>query len=377
MLIYVRISEGLKAKVDELISRGHYPDLSAAVNVALENLLLAEEEHTSRVEEKQVGAQAEASPQGPKPVRSSATDKSKLAKASTQVVDRNSGRPAVFSWVKPPTIPDELIVPFPGDLFRPGQRVPVERWIFGQQNRVLPAKINTRLFLILLSETDSEMELFQAASAIADGAAGAFRFLNELDGRFGHGKDDLLSTGFPEPDSDKAKSRYANHFGAYENTQGNLTGMMLQWKFAGVKRAKNKTYLFPTRACVDFAVLPNPLLDQSVTEKPAQKFSPREIVWLTEHIAKQVPVEASAYRTILSGLCEGCVTPDALDSFVRKHAKGKDDVTDAFVSTQRSGAVSRMADLNLIRRQRDGTKVSYEMTELGTKWLEENRSALQ
>ena len=38
MLLYVRISEALKAKADELVSRGHYSDLSTVVGVALENL---------------------------------------------------------------------------------------------------------------------------------------------------------------------------------------------------------------------------------------------------------------------------------------------------------------------------------------------------
>ncbi len=120
---------------------------------------------------------------------------------------------------------------------------------------------------------------------------------------------------------------------------------------------------------MDFANLINPLLDQPVLEKPAQKFSQEEIAWLGDHIAKNVPVEACAYRTILNGLQDGQKTPDALDHFVREHAKGKNDLTEAFVSTQRSGAVSRMADLNLIRRQRDGTKVSYEITELSEKWM--------
>jgi hypothetical protein len=150
--------------------------------------------------------------------------------------------------------------------------------------------------------------------------------------------------------------------------------MLLQWKFAGVRRAKNKTYLLPTKACLDFANLSNPLLDQTILEKPTEKFSQEEIAWLGDHIAKNVPVEACAYRTILSGLQDGKNTPDALDNFVRQNAKGKNYLTEAFVSTQRSGAVSRMADLNLIRRQRDGTKVSYEITELSEQWMKQHAS---
>src|SRR5207237_878481 len=103
-----------------------------------------------------------------------------------------------------------------------------------------------------------------------------------------------------------------------------------------------------------------------------EKFSADEIDWVVAHIAEHVPVEASAFRTLLAGLTEGCNTPDTLDRYAKEHAKEKEDVTEAFVSTQRSGAISRMADLDLVRRQRDGTKVSYEVTKRGVAWLEKN-----
>jgi hypothetical protein len=86
------------------------------------------------------------------------------------------GQRNAFDWANSPFVSEDLVVPLPPDLFQPGQQVPVERWIFGQQNRVLPAKVNTRLFLMLLSETGAEIELFQASSGIAEGAADVFRF---------------------------------------------------------------------------------------------------------------------------------------------------------------------------------------------------------
>jgi hypothetical protein len=374
MLIYVRIPECLKTRVDDLVSRGLYSDLSAAVTVALQNLLLAEDEYGQVPPPKSAPAESRPKALEPKPTPAPTVVGRKPRNDGVAGDRAAAARPSILRWVKAPSISEDLIVPLPADLFRVGQRVPVERWVFGQQNRVLPAKINTRLFVMLVSERKSEIELFEAASAISAQAAGVFTLLNELDQRFGHGKDDQLTTGFPEPGSDKAMSRYANHFAAYESTQGNLTGMLLQWKFVGVKRAKNKTYLLPTKACVDFAALANPLLDQPVAEKPVEKFSGEEVAWLVEHISSHVPVEASAFRTILEGLREGCSTPDALDRYVRENAKEKEDVTQAFVSTQRSGAVSRMADIDLVRRQRDGTKVSYEMTELGARWLEKQGS---
>jgi Arc/MetJ-type ribon-helix-helix transcriptional regulator len=356
MLIYIRIEDHLKRQADELVSRGLYPDFNTVITVAVQNLVVAEEEAAQTPALKPVPASRQAATTSASPITPPSTPlKAELPKAAQR--DGSA------------SVPEKLIVPFPADFFRPDQCVPVEKWVFGQQNRVLPAKINARLFINLIAERGSEVELFEAANEISTRAVHVYEFLDGLDKRFGHGKDDLLSTGFPEPGSEKAISRYANHFAAYESTQGNLTGMLIQWKLVGVKRVKNKTYLLPTKACLDFSALTNPLLDQPVTAKPSEKFSREEVSWTIEHIRKHVPVEASAFTTILNGLHEGFTTPDAIDGFVRQHAKEKADVSPAFVSTQRSGAVSRMADLNLVKRQRDGTKVTYEITELGHKWL--------
>lgn len=375
MLIYVRIPEPLKARVDQLVARGLYSDVSAVVAVALENLLLAEDEHShSKTPEGPADERTEKETRSHRASAPKATAEPEQTKKPTAEPKPTTYRTRVLNWAESPSVAEKLIAPTPADLFRVGQLVPVERWVFGQQNRILPAKINARLFVMLVAERKGEIELFEAASSISDQAALASSFLNDLDTRFDNGKDDQLTTGFPEPGSDKALSRYANHFVAYESKEGNLTGMLLQWKFAGVKRAKNKTYLLPTQACIDFAALPNPVLDRPVTQKPADKFSSEETAWLLDHVTANVPVEASAFRTILEGLQARCNTPDALDKYVRENAKEKADVTDAFVSTQRSGAVTRMADIGLVRRQRDGTKVTYEMTDLATGWLEKLRA---
>ena len=202
MLVYIRIEDNLKKRAEELVSRGLYPDFNTVATVAMENLLVAEEESTQSPSQKASSVPAQT-----------------VSTATTNSVPASPLRielPKAVQWDGSVSVAEKLIVPFPADLFRPDQNVPVEKWIFGQQNRVLPAKINARLFLGLIAEHGSEVELFEAANKISTHAANVFEFLSGLDKRFGHGKDDLLSTGFPEPGSEKATSRYANHFAAYE-----------------------------------------------------------------------------------------------------------------------------------------------------------------
>src|SRR6266404_9878810 len=134
MLLYIRLSEALKARVDQLVARGLYSDLTSAVTVALENLLLAEEENCQDQRPKRASLE-----QNPQDVPRTSGPKTIPARNQAHVVTRVAPevqqRPAILNWTEPPSIPEQLIAPVPADLFRAGQLVPVERWIFGQQNR--------------------------------------------------------------------------------------------------------------------------------------------------------------------------------------------------------------------------------------------------
>jgi hypothetical protein len=266
--------------------------------------------------------------------------------------------------------PSRLLGAPPADIFELDQTVPVERWIFGQQNRILPVKVNARMFANLIASSERDLDLDVVATEVSRGAGDVYAYLHRIDIRRGHKKDDLLATAFPEPGSEKAASRYANHFVAYESTRGTLSGMLIQWKFASVKRAKGRTRLLPTRECIEFANLKNPLLDSSAmpASGPA-KLSEEEIRWALTHIANNVPVETSAYLMLLRGIDSGASAPESLDRFVRETTEVKKETTDDFVGTQRAGAISRMVDLNLVRRVRSGTRVTYEKTGLGSEFL--------
>ncbi len=233
--------------------------------------------------------------------------------------------------------------------------------------------MNARLLTNLVATRREPIELGEAAHEISVAATQVFSLLHEIDLKNGHQKDDLLSTGFPQPNSEKSASRYANQFVAYQNTQGRLTGMMIEWKLAGVKRAKNKAYLYPTQPGVDFSAIENPLLDGQPRDGGREKFSEEEIAWALQHISNNVPIEAFAFTTILRGIQSGAKSPDSLDDYVRAQATEKSGITKEFVSTQRTGAVSRMADLNLVMRIRDGIRIFYELTDRGNTWLQPHK----
>ena len=47
----------------------------------------------------------------------------------------------------------------------------------------------------------------------------------------------------------------------------------------------------------------------------------------------------------------------------------EDDITKTFLSTQRTGAISRMVDLGLVAREKSGLRVTYLVTQPGQDFL--------
>ncbi len=358
MLIQIRITNHLKDKLDRLVSSGLYPDLNTAAVVALENLVVAEEEHAN--------APAGAPVSGPTPPARSRPEEPVVATPSSQ----SAALAGCFTWSGTPAEVVKLTHDFPPDRYGKGDVVPVERWLFGQQNRILPLKANARLLLALFTELEGEALLNVVANRLSERAAPVGDILRRIDTERSHKKEDLLSTAFPAPDSDKSRQRYADQFVASENSAGELSGMLIDWKLATVERKKGKAYLYPTAACVAFADLRNPLFDSPVSAGQIVRFSEDEITWALRHVVEHVHVESFAYAALLKGIKGGAVDPSSLDRHLREtgaveHKKTSDD----FVATQRAGTLSRMADLDLIRRIRDGVRISYAITPRADAWL--------
>src|SRR5262249_8999313 len=161
--------------------------------------------------------------------------------------------------------------------------------------------------------------------------------------------------------------RYMNQFIVSVNSNGQLSGLLVGLKLAN-RLSGPKSPVGLTNPGWEFARLPNPILDDG-SEGLDAKFSPDEVQFLLRHIRESVPAERSAYQKVLEAIESGNKAPESLDAalFV---LKSKDrDVTPAFLSTQRSGAISRMSDLGLVVRERSGVRVEYAATDLGREFL--------
>ncbi len=360
MIICIDVSQRTKDSLEKLLLTGGYRDYSEAVEIAIANQLLLQ----NHVPERSLRAD-----DGVQITSAKRSGERGGSDGSSNQIGGTFHVPTLFSALGPATVAMDPAL-YPTDSLSPGADVPLDRWIFGQHNKLLPLKATCRaLAHLTASESPGSLALSKAAAEIASEAVKLGDYLRHLDEISGAHRDDALSFAFPfskSPNVDKSRLRYANQFVASFTTQGCLSGLPIEFKLANRDQSRTPQILL-TEAGWLFACLPNPILDGGKNGKHS-KFSSEEIRFLIEHIRMRVPAEAFAYTVILDALTEGANTPDTLDDALQDYLPKRDakPFTRAFLTTQRAGVVSRMIDLGLIRRVRDGITVTYIAT--GTDW---------
>jgi hypothetical protein len=257
-------------------------------------------------------------------------------------------------------------------MWAPGQPVPLDRWVLGQQNRLFPAKVNARALIHLFIDSPKGLPIGSTAEQIAGQAALFGDYLSALDDGRNVSRDDAFSTAFPttEGDADKGRIRYGNQFVVYQNGRGELSGLMVDLKLVNVVQQRKERLIVPTRVAWELARLPNSIVDGPPDDQN-EKFTAEERSLLLSHITASVPVESFAYRAVLKAVEQGNITPDTMDAALKVYVAEEraNKLSQSFLASQRSGAVSRMSDLGLIGRKRDGTRVSYFVTAEGRAFL--------
>jgi hypothetical protein len=382
MLVCINCSNDTKMKMDYLLAKDCYRDYSELVAVAVENLWMLDRE----VDEKGalvIGDSAiplVTSLASPPLGRARSVSGAKTAPPPPRQ-SKPAGAPPT------PAAPSQVQIPemfkfegmdrltsatleFP-PIENTYETFTLDRWIFGQYNKLLPAKVNCRALLRLAAGPENGGSLDTAAAQIAEVAALLGDYLSDHDHRHQIGRDDALATAFPRsgPDAEKSRARYANQFVGSANSQGVPSGLLWDYRLAGLASG-NGPRLLPTEQAIRFARLANPILDGCQTV-PAQKFSSEETAFLLDHIRSFVPAEQFAFGTLIQAITDGADTPDKLDEALRAFvpADTNRSLSQSFLTSQRSGALSRMADLGLIERVRRGVKVSYIIAQHGEAFI--------
>ncbi len=409
MILCFSCSPELKEKLDALVALRGYRDYGDVLDAAIANLVLIEnevvkngvviiqcdstKEHTESLGSAVVEStpkKTESNSTAKKPVSTVRKVKGKrpeTKKASTTQNGRPSsepelpvvnGVPVSFTLKAMPDTPPKKLANLPMDMWGKDQEVPLDRWILGQYNRLLPAKVNARGLIWMYGREGKPVDIAEVAATLSTEAVKLGDHLTRLDEKFQTARDDLFATAFPTSGDDeaKARARYANQFVVYKNSQGQLSGLMVALKL--LSPARSGRCVIPTDLAWQFAMMPNPVLDGDEPQD-GDKFYAKEREFLIDHILQSVPVEAYAYMSILAALRDGCNSPEKIDATLKASipdVRAK-ELSKSYLASQRSGAISRMADLGLVEREREGVRVFYRATDVGLSFLEQCRPVRQ
>jgi len=402
MIICFECSHDTKETLDKFLEGGEYKDYSEVISVAIRNLMVLQtqiretgalvidgkKQRSSEIpntllETTLVERQNNQTNRNTRMIRATASKKAERKQESngsksttpSPSEERQSSSsqaiqiPSIFLLGGAKDVQLHIASP-PGDTWIMGQPVPLDRWLFGQYNKLLPAKANCRALVHLLTAHPNGVPLSVAAPQIAEQAVVLGDYLARHDIQHKTGRDNALATAFPTTgdNADKGRQRYANQFVASVNTNSQLSGLLIDLKLINYTKRRDPL-LQLTEIGWRFAGLHNPVLDGN-KDMQAQKFSEEEISLLCEHIATAVPAEDFAYRAILTEITGGANTPETLDTALQNYAPQTRDLSPSFLSSQRSGAVSRMSDLDLVARAREGVRVVYTITPKGQQYAE-------
>lgn len=361
MIICIDCSPKTKDELDELLRAGQYRDYAEAVAVAVSNQLTLHRNMAS------------AAMLIDTPARNSLDAKRNEQRRPDDIPSvlevPRSAVPAAFSRID--LLPEHRErVALPNDAFTIGQPVTVDRWIFGQHNKLLPLKASVRAIAQLLLKTPSGVVLSQAGSFISSEAELLGAYLRTLDEKHGLMRDESLCTAFPSAATDinKSRLRFANQFVGNVSKGGILKGLPVDLKLVNFRSGKDPKLLL-TEAGWHFALHVNPILDAT---ESTDRLCADEREFLIQHIRTSVPVEDFAIRAVLAAVDKGNSSPEELDSALLGYLPESSEKTlsNAFVATQRAGVISRMGDLGLVNRVREGLRVFYQASERGKQYLD-------
>jgi len=263
---------------------------------------------------------------------------------------------------------------------RIGDHVLKEEPLSGYLNRLFPVKFALRMLACWSMQKAHEAGEGELGPDTVNITLGEFRKLSsqtcayarkwlvDLDRRAGKGnKGAEVAAGFPE-DNKKAKDRFCAQFiGSMRKNE--LTGALYELglvtsvDFMG--HISDEIYFTPEGW--EFMVLSNSLMDNGGKGwidyiKSGKRFSDPEIDFLLRHIKQHLPAEWAFMQEVGTLIDAGSNRPKTLEeNIISNH-----DWEKTRASQYRNGVLSRMEELELISREKEGRQVTYHLTEKGS-----------
>ena len=250
----------------------------------------------------------------------------------------------------------------------------------GYYNRILPVKFVLRILaalsLIGTHEGRNQDEYYSGDPVTLDElrtqalehAIYAREYLVSLDRKTGNLKNvgTEIAVGFPE-NTEKAKERFVAQFVGSKRKR-KLSGALIEMGFANLPKFMGFSLdeIHFTPAGWEFMMLPNPIIDGGTKGwieyiESGKRFSNDEITYLLAHFEKNVPAEWKFMVEVAKSINGGNDRPKQVESELKKTYEWEATK----ISQMRNGVISRMEELQLLSRHKEGREVTYKLTKLG------------
>ena len=239
--------------------------------------------------------------------------------------------------------------------------------LWGQHYKFLPTKVALRVLARMASTIPLLGTFSQTASAVAVGWGERLRSIDKEQGRK---LGDQVATSFPEG-NEKSTHRFRDQYLAYlRPSDRRIDGMLPRLRFVTVYSDDGSNRIGLTSAGREFVAMRNPVIDDGAT---GPSLSDEEVSFLLRHIQSKLPAEAKHMAALLRLTSQGATSPEALN---RKMGRFYQDYQDdgrpwtrGHLNTMRAGVTSRLFELGLLSKEKQGVAVTYHPTERGKNWL--------
>jgi len=346
MKYLVDISQKHAQKIQRLVSKGDYEGIAQFIAVAIENQLYLEESGLPVFAENEKDIDNT-------PVKENINTQSEKAVVSLKLTAFQA---------------NPQVVPSPSYMqLVLGQKEGSEElfWPWGQINKILPIKIGVRVLFRELGANE-RMPLDDFADVAVEEAVRIGERLRSHEDQLKKLRGDRISAALPKVDDEKSQTRYRAQFLTYGRKDGLLDGAMALFRFANIDEESGKHMIGITRAGVEFAKIPNPVLDEDNLDTSLNQ---KEVDFYLAHVKSDVKGEFAGIKWILTKINQGINERESLNSELKKELAELWGASDAVINTQRAGLMARMFELGLLEKEKKGIYVTYHNSDFGKSFL--------
>lgn len=335
MIINVRLSGKELKEIEDIVSKGEVGSIQDFIKYSIHNQLQIErDEEEGKVK------------------RDSSLALNKVGNKTSDNVKSNIKR------INLPAINSHNIVSLDKEKIKKRTEQP----IWALKNRYFPLKFVLRI-VQKLSESDGKVPLRSLDNEIKKFAFLMRTEMEKLDNKLDNKRGSKFSSGFPV-NSEQSYYRFFNNFVIYISSDGEMIkGLPYELGFIDYK---DESVVLTEDGNI-FANLYSPVFDSYLKEnkEPKSQYSEDEVNFLCEHIKHKTNSEKRLFEFVISQIKNGNNTPEKLKDmiipFLEEELPKEDGYSEKAANSIRASLISRMAELNIIKIEKNKGRSSYKI----------------